>query len=94
METITVKPNQTIYDLAVKHYGTCEAVYDILQNNPALRNDKTALAALGIDYLSDVSFYFDLPVEPGFVLQMNTDSRLIKNSVIKEINNEVTTFNL
>lgn len=94
MKTETVKPNQTILDLAVQHYGTCEAIGQILSDNPDIRNDKNALTALGIDYLAGMDFYPDVPVETGFALMVDTDSKLIKTSVIREINNDVTTFNL
>ena len=49
---------------------------------------------LGIDYLLDTSFHFDAPVENGFKVQVDTDSRLIKTSITSEITSEVTTFNL
>lgn len=94
MKTITVKPNQTIFDLAVENYGTGEAIGKIITDNPDLRNDKAALAALGVDYLSDSDFYPDVPVDAGFTLLIDTDSFLIKTSVVREITNEVTTFNL
>lgn len=94
MKTVTVKPNQTIFDLAVENYGTPEAVAEILKNNPSLRNDKAAMTALGINYTSDSGFYLDAPVATDFPLQIDTDSKQIKTSVIKEITTEVTTFNL
>lgn len=92
MQTVIVKLNQTIFDLAAEQYGTSEAVGEILKNNPHLTNDKTALTALGIDYLSDTEFYIDAPVEVGFKLQIDTDSKLIKTSITKEINIDVTTY--
>lgn len=94
MKTVTVKPNQTIFDIAVENYGTCEAIGEILRNNPALANEDRAKTAVGIDPINDKSFYFDLPLKSGSTLFVDTDSRLIKNSVIREINTEVTTFNL
>ncbi len=94
MKTVTVKPNQTIFDIAVEQYGTCEAIPEILSNNPGLCNDSEALKNLGIDYLLDTSFHFDAPVESGFKVQVDTDSRLIKTSITSEITSEVTTFNL
>lgn len=92
MQTIIVKLNQTIFDLAAEQYGTCEAIGEILKNNPDIRNDKAALTALGVDYLSDPEFYIDAPVEVGFKLQIDTDSKLIKTSITKEINTDVTTY--
>ena len=94
MKTITVKQNQTIFDIAVEQYGTCEAIPGILESNPGIRNDKEALKELGIDYLEDPPFYLDAPVEAGSSLQVDTSSRLIKTSVTREITSDVTTFDL
>lgn len=92
MKTVTVKPNQTIFDITCEQYGTCEAVQEILRLNPGIRNDPAALAALGVDYLAGDVFYIDVPVAVDFPLQIDTDSRTIKTSVTKEINTEITTF--
>lgn len=94
MKTVTVKANQTIFDLVVENYGDVEAVGELLGDNPGITNDRAALAALGIDYLAGKDFYLDVPVETGYKLQVNTDSRLIKTSVIKEITTDVTTFTI
>ena len=36
MKTVTVKPNQTVFDILVEQYGTCEALAELLENNPNL----------------------------------------------------------
>lgn len=92
MITIIVSPNQTVYDLAAQHYGTCEAVEEILQNNPGIKNDKKALVALNVDYLTDADFYLDAPVNPGTELNIDTDSKLIRTSVTNEFNTDITTY--
>lgn len=94
MKKVMVKENQTIYDIAVSQYGTCEAVGVIIQNNPELTNDGKAKVACGIDPLNDTGFYMDLPLFPGSVVFIDTDSRILKKSIVKEIDNEVTTFDL
>lgn len=94
MKTIIVKPNQTIFDLAVENYGTCEAVGEILKNNPQLKNDDLAKVAAGIDPIRDNGLYLDLAVVACSRIIIDTDSKLIRTSVIREINTEVTTFNL
>lgn len=94
MKKITVKPNQTVYDIAVTEYGTCEAVAEIMANNPDLSNDDRAKVSTGIDPVSDKSFYFDLALKPGNTVLIDTDSRLINKNIIREINKEVTTFDL
>lgn len=92
MKIATVKPNQTLPDIAIEQYGTCEAISEILMNNPDLRNDPAALAALGIDYLSDTDFWLDVPLLPGATVKIDTDSRLKRTGIIREINRDVTTF--
>lgn len=94
IRTIIVDANQTIYDLALQYYGTLEAVGEIFANNPLLVNDKAALIALGIDPVCDKQFYFDVAVEAGFVLKINTDSKQIKSNIVREINTPITTYNL
>lgn len=36
MKTITARQGQTIYDLAIKHYGDIEGIDWILEDNPGL----------------------------------------------------------
>ena len=38
MKTVTVKPNQTVFDILVGQYGTCEALAEFLENNPGQTN--------------------------------------------------------
>lgn len=93
MKTIRTVPNQTIFDVAAKHYGTCEAVAELLSNNPQLRNDPAALAALGIDYVTDAAFYPDAALLTGQDIQIDTDSRILKQSIVKELQNkEINTY--
>lgn len=94
MKKVTVKLNQTVYDIATAEYGTCEAVGEIIVNNPGLVNDELVKIALGIDAIKDKAFYFDLPLSPGSILLIDTDSKLMKKSVIREIEKEITTFDL
>lgn len=90
MKTVTVKPNQTVFDILVEQYGTCEALAEFLGNNPDLENE------LGADGRAMPEakriFRFDLPLKDGSTVLIGTDSRQIKTSVIREINTEVTTF--
>lgn len=48
MKTITVEPNQTVFDLAIQYYGTTEGINEILEDN-TLENDDTSKIATGID---------------------------------------------
>ncbi len=81
MKKVTVKPNQTIYDIAVEQYGTCEAVSKIMSDNPELAN-------------TDDGFRFDLALKAGGTLLIDADSRLMKKNILREIDKEVTTFDL
>lgn len=92
MKTITTEANQTIYDLAVEHYGTTEAVGELITLNPHLTNDPAALAAVGIDYIADTSFYADVAVLAGTKLTIDERSRTIKQNITREIKRTITTY--
>ena len=94
MKKVTVKRNQTIHDIAVTEYGTSEAITEIIRNNPELSNDEQAKVSLGIDPSKDKEFYFDLPIKSGNIVLIDTDSRMLKKTIIREIDKEVTTFDL
>lgn len=94
MKTIKAKKNQTVFDIAVEQYGTCEAVGEIIANNPGLVNDPAALAVLGVNALDDDGFYFDAALLAGLEIMIDTNSDLMRKTVTKEITQPVTTFNL
>lgn len=94
MKTVTVKSNQTIYDIAVAHYGTCEAGVELIDTNPELMNDDRAKIAAGIDPIANKDFYFDLALKEGSVVLIDTGSRTMKKNIVREIDKEVTTFEL
>lgn len=95
MKTIKTVSNQTIFDVAVKYYGTCEAVDRLMADNPELRNDPAALAATGIDYLTDTGFYPDVALLPGQEIAIDTDSPVLKQTIVKELKTkEINTFDL
>lgn len=93
MKKVTAKANQTIYDVAIEQYGTCEAVGKLMQDNPDMENDLQAVTEAGIEE-SDRSFYFDLPLPEGSTLLVDTDSRLIEKNILREIDKDVTTYDL
>ena len=94
MKKVTVERNQTIYDIAVTEYGTCEALPEIIADNPGLENEDQAKISLGIDAAKEKDFYFDLPLKRGSVVLIDTDRRSLKKNIIREIDKEVTTFDL
>lgn len=92
MKTVKVEPNQTIYDLAVQHYGTLDAVAEILQLNPGIVNDPQALIDLGVDTLQDNPFRIDVAVSPDYGLVIDETSKTVDNNITKKIEEPVTTY--
>lgn len=92
MKTIKAKPNQTVFDIAIEQYGTCEAVGEILANNPSLSNDVAALTALGIEAVGETDFYPDVALDPGADVLIDTASLLMRAAVVKEIKRDITTY--
>lgn len=92
MKTITIKPRQTIYDVALEQYGTCEAVGDILRLNPELENDSAALAARGINSVGVAELWFDVALDPGQMLVVDPDNGIRKSNIIKELRIDITTY--
>ena len=86
MKTVITIDGQTIYDLAVQHYGNMEAIAEILELNPDIRND-----AKGVN--ADLSeFWLDLPIAAGTVLTIDDSSYLQRKNITREITEPVTTF--
>lgn len=94
MKEIKTTENQTLFDIAAMYYGTCEAVGEIIRNNPELANDDRVKVQAGIDSANDRNFYPDLALKPGSVICIDNDSRLIRKNSVREIEKEVTTFKL
>lgn len=94
MKEIKVKRNQTIFDVALEQYGTCEAVGEIMANNPGLRNDPKALTGIGIDALQEEGFYIDVALERNMTVLIDAESKLIDANTVKGIENEITNFDL
>lgn len=89
MKTIETTSDQTLLDVALQHYGTAEAIGEILRNNPELRNDPAAVVAAGRE---PGPFYPDIRLEAGLAVRIDDDSRLVKKTAIKKINGSVTTY--
>ena len=92
MTTATVKARQTVYDIALEQYGTCEAVGEILALNPQIANDPEALVQLGIDSIGETGFYLDVAVAPGTQLRIDDESGLMRKNTLKELVNDITTY--
>ncbi|MCM1042581.1 MAG: hypothetical protein NC396_09195, partial [Bacteroides sp.] len=82
-----------VFDLAVQHYGNVEAVDEILNLNPDLKNEATALRALKLSTGNGKTvFCMDAAVEPGFPLKIDETSKLMNTNTLKRINNSITTY--
>lgn len=92
MKTTTVKARQTLYDIALEQYGTCEAVGELLALNPGIANDPEALRRLGIETLGQTGFYLDAAVAPGTQLRIDEQSALMRKGTLKEIISDITTY--
>lgn len=89
MKTVKVEDNQTILDVAIQHYGTAEAIGEILLLNPNLRSDETELSRAGYDH--DV-LALELKLAVGRSLVVDDESKLQKKNVLKKIDKPVTTY--
>lgn len=89
MKQIETVKDQTLLDLALQHYGTAEAVGEILANNPALRNDPATVVAEGHAL---GSFYPDIRLKEGQTVQIDDTSLLMRKTVVKKIETNVTTY--
>lgn len=89
METISVQDNQTLLDVALQYYGNVEAIGEIVSNNSSLANETSAVLAAGreLGY-----FYPDIKLAVGSTLQIDDDSRLMKKTVVKKIERDITTY--
>lgn len=92
MKTIETEPNQTLFDLAIQHYGTLEALAELLELNPVLENDPEALVANGINTLDNVVFRMDLALKPGLLLHVDDNSKRMDSKIAAKIDNPVTTY--
>ena len=94
MKVIKAKQNQTIYDIALEQYGNAEAVAEIMAGNPDLTNDPATLAEIGMNVVEDNGFYMDCALLAGTAVRIDTDSPLMRPVVLRELTNEITTFDL
>lgn len=89
MKTIEVKDEQILLDIALQYYGTAEAVGEIVANNPGLRNEPSAVVAAGREL---GPFYPDIKLKAGLAVNIDNESRLVKKTVVKKIETDITTY--
>jgi len=92
MKTITVKARQTVYDIALEQYGTCEAVASRARGRAGGGGGGGGGGAQGIDSVSEAGFYLDVAVDKGAQLRIDDDSTLMRKNALKEITSEITTY--
>lgn len=79
---IKVVANQTLRDVAIKYYGNIEAMAEIIDNNPQLRNNM----------LND-TFSLDGVIMEGLELEIDKTSFLERQNITRELKNyEINTF--
>lgn len=89
MKKVKINNNQTLLDVAIEYYGTAEAIGEMLQNNPQIKNDVDAL----INSARDINeFHPDIKLEIGSTLLIDDDSRQVKKIAVKKINRSVNTY--
>ena len=79
MKTIKAKDNQILLDIALQYYGTAEAIAEILENNPGIKNDPQALVSDGRPL---GRFYPDIKPDVGSSSLIDDDRCRIKITVI------------
>lgn len=87
---IKVEPNQTIYDIAVQYYGTCEAIGEIARLNPILINEFRGQSPL----LDTSLFYLDLPLKVGSEIKIDENSELHNRNITKQLTSPITTYQI
>jgi hypothetical protein len=84
--------NQTIIDLAMKHYGNVEAIEEILNNNPHLLTDYTVMQDNDLPFQSNV-VNLSLPFIENQVLYIDEESDLYLIRAVNELkDSDVTSF--
>ena len=89
MKTVEVKDEQILLDIALQYYGTAEAMGEIVANNPDLKNEPSAVVEAGRTL---GAFYLDIKLAVGSRILINDDSRLVKKTVVKKIERDITTY--
>ena len=89
MKTIEVQDKQILLDIVLQHYGTAEAMGEIMANNPGLENEPSAVMEAGREL---GPFYPDIKLRAGLRVSGDDDSRLVKKTVVGKINGSVTTY--
>lgn len=89
MKTIEVQDKQILLDIVLQHYGTAEAMGEIMANNPGLENEPSAVMEAGREL---GPFYPDIKLRARLRVSVDDDSRLVKKTVVGKINGSVTTY--
>ena len=89
MKTIEVQDKKILLDIVLQHYGTAEAMGEIMANNPGLENEPSAVMEAGREL---GPFYPDIKLRAGLRVSVDDDSRLVKKTVVGKINGSVTTY--
>lgn len=89
MKTIEVCDEQILLDIALQYYGTAEAIGKIVSDNPDIKNEPSAVVKAG---RALGTFYPDIKLAAGSLINIDDDSRLARKTVVKKIDRDITTY--
>lgn len=76
MKTVKTIKNQTLWDIALQEYGTDTAAFQVLKDNPHLRNQIS-----GLPQPAGVDFNFGLPIAENTVISLRETPAIINTQV-------------
>lgn len=82
MRQITTVKGQTIYDISLQEYGTDEAVFQILEDNPHLAGKNEVPAG---SITSSENFNFGWPIKSGVQINIQDYISIEKTGVAKQL---------
>lgn len=92
MKIIKTIEKQTVLDLAMQHYGNIEAIGEILELNPELKNDPDTLAEGCNPAESAGRFYIDAALLSGQQVNIDESSDLMKKNIVRNLARPVATY--
>ncbi len=91
MKTINTIKNQTVFDVAVQHYGAVDMFVKVIELNPHLKNDYSAAIEAGVPFENDV-LDLSYPVMEGTEIIIET--AMVNIKIAQELKDkEVISFN-
>ena len=90
MKEVKSEKNQTVFDIAKQHYGDVAMFFKILELNPTLENDYSAVLETGYPAIVD-EFDLAFPIKENSLIFI--DPIMTKPQILREIaNNTIISF--